>query len=100
MNQSEFLAIVCNLLKTREKSCVLGAIGLGMASHWLKNLREIFKPINKRSDRNRVSPLYSHLKTVPDIMGVHRLYLLYTIRIDCVVIGRKNYFGIDCSTVT
>lgn len=69
-----------------------------MASHWLKNLRE--KPINKRSDRNRVSPLYSHLKTVPDIMGVHHHYLLCTIRIDCVVIGRKNSFGIGCSTVT
>ena len=100
MNQSEFLAIICNLLKTREKPCVLGAIGLGMASHWLKSLREIFKPINKRSDRNRVSPLYSYLKTVLDIMGVHHHYLLYTIRIDCVVIGRKNYSGIDCSTVT
>jgi len=100
VNQSEFLAIICNLLKTREKSCVLGAIGLGMASYWLKNLREIFKPINKRSDRNRVSSLYSHLKTVSDVMGVHHHYLLCTIRIDCVVIGRKNYFGIGCSTVT
>ena len=100
MNQSEFLAIICNLLKTREKSCVLGAIGLGMASHWLKSLREIFKPINKRSDRNRASPLYSHLKTVPDIMGVHHHYLLCTTRIDCVVIGRKNSFGIGCSIVT
>ena len=31
---SEFLAITCNLLKAREKSRVLGAIGLGFASHY------------------------------------------------------------------
>ena len=44
MNQSEFLAITCNLLKAREKSRVQGAIGFGFAfaSHWLKNWREIF----------------------------------------------------------
>ena len=44
MNQSEFLAITCNLLKAREKSRVQGAIGFrfAFASHWLKNWREIF----------------------------------------------------------
>ena len=36
MNQSEFLAITCNLLKAREKSRVRGVIGFGFASHWLK----------------------------------------------------------------
>ena len=36
-NQSQFLAIIWNLLKTREKSRVHGAIGFGFASHWLKN---------------------------------------------------------------
>ena len=41
MNQSEFLAITCNLLKAREKSRVQGAIGFGFASHWLKNWHEI-----------------------------------------------------------
>ena len=33
MNQSEFLAIICNLLKAREKSRVHGAIGFDFASH-------------------------------------------------------------------
>ena len=28
------------------------AIGFGLASHWLKNWRESFKPITKRSNRN------------------------------------------------
>ena len=37
MNQSQFLAIICNLLKAREKSRLHGAIGFGLSSHWLKN---------------------------------------------------------------
>ena len=60
MNQSEFLAVICNLLKAREKLRVHGAIGFG---HWLKNWRESFKPIIKRSNRNHVITFYSHLKT-------------------------------------
>ena len=32
MNQSQFLAIIWNLLKAREKSRVHGAIGFGFAS--------------------------------------------------------------------
>ena len=52
MNQSQFLAIICNLLTAREKSRVHVAIGFGLASHWLKNWRESFKPIIKRSNRN------------------------------------------------
>ena len=65
MNQSQFLAITCNLFKAREKSRVHGAIGFGFgfASHWLKNWRESFKPIIKRSNRNHVISFYSHLKT-------------------------------------
>ena len=51
MNQSEFLAITCNLRKAKEKSCVQGAIGFSFASHWLKNLRQIFEPITKHSSR-------------------------------------------------
>ena len=39
MNQLEFQAITCNLLKLRKKSRVQGAIGF--ASHWLKNWLEI-----------------------------------------------------------
>ena len=42
MRQLEPLAITCNLLKAREKSCVQSAIGFGFgfASHWLKKLAQ------------------------------------------------------------
>ena len=63
MNQSQFLAIICNLLKAREKWRVHGAVGFGFAFHWLKSWRESFKPISKRSDRNHVISFDSHLKT-------------------------------------
>ena len=63
MNQSQFLAITCNSLEAREKSRVRGAIGFGFDSHWLKNWRESFKPITKRSYRNHVITFDSHLKT-------------------------------------
>ena len=63
MNQSQFLAITCNSLKAREKSRVQGVIGFGFASHWLKNWRESFKPIAKRSNRNHLITFDSHLKT-------------------------------------
>ena len=62
-NQSQFLEITYNPLKTREKSRVHGAIGFGFASHWLKNWRESFKPITKRSNRNYIITFDSHLKT-------------------------------------
>ena len=63
MNQSQFLAITCNSLVAREKSRVHGAIGFGFAFHRLKNWRESFKPITKRSNRNNVITFDSHLKT-------------------------------------
>ena len=63
MNQSQFLAITCNSPEAREKSRVHGAIGFGFASHWLKNWRESFKPITKRSNRNHAITFDSHLKT-------------------------------------
>ena len=65
MNQSQFLAITCNSLEAREKSCVHGAIGFdfGFASHWLKNWRDSFTPLTKRSNRNHVITFDSHLKT-------------------------------------
>ena len=53
MNQSQFLAITCNSLKAR----------FGFASHWLKNWRESFKPITKRSNRNHIITFDSNLKT-------------------------------------
>ena len=63
MNQSQFLAITCNSLEVLEKSRVRGAIGFGFDSHWLKNWRESFRPITKRSNRNHVITFDSHLKT-------------------------------------
>ena len=62
MNQLQFLAITCNSPEAREKSRIHGAIGFSFASHWLKNWRESFKPITKRSDRNHVITFDSHLK--------------------------------------
>ena len=63
MNQSQFLTITCNSPEVREKSRVHGAIGFGFDSHWLKNRRESFKPIIKRSNCNDVITFDSHLKT-------------------------------------
>ena len=60
MNQSEFLAITCNSLEAQERSREHGAIAFGFASHWLKNWRESFKPITKRSNRNHVVTYDSH----------------------------------------
>lgn len=55
MNQSEVLAIACNLLKrkAREKSRVKRAIGCNFACHRLKNWRQTLYPITKRSNRNQ-----------------------------------------------
>ena len=63
MSQSQFLAITCKSLEAREKSRVHSAIEFGFVSHWLKNWRESFKPITKRSKRNHVITFDSHLKT-------------------------------------
>ena len=58
MNQSEFLAITCNLLQVRETSHVQDAIGLG--SHWLKTWRRCFQSITKRGNHMiTVEPLLS-----------------------------------------
>ena len=53
----------CNSFEAREKSRVHGAIGFGFAFHWLKNWRDSFKPITKRSKRNHVITFDSHFKT-------------------------------------
>ena len=68
MNQSQFLAITCNSLKAWEKSRLQGANALGFAFHWLKNWRNSFKPITKRSNRNHVITFDSHLKTALEPM--------------------------------
>ena len=63
MNQSQLLAITCNSPEAREKSRVHSAIGFGLVFPWLKNWRDSFKPITKRSNRNHVITFSSHLKT-------------------------------------
>ena len=63
MNQSQFLAITFNSLEARERARMHGAIGFDFASHWLKNWRESFELITKRSNRNHVITFDSHLKT-------------------------------------
>ena len=63
MNQSDFLAFICILLKGREKLCVQGAIIFGLASHWLINWREISKPITKRGNRSRVVTFHARMKS-------------------------------------
>ena len=57
MNQREFLAITCNFLKAREKSREQGAIGFGLAPHWLKTGAKFF------SQSPSVIAFKSHLKT-------------------------------------
>ena len=63
-SQSEFLAISCNSPKAREKSCTQEETIYLVLSHWLKNWREIFKPMTKYGNRNRAAPLEIYLKTV------------------------------------
>ena len=79
-NQSQFLAIICNSLKGREKSRVHGAIGFGFDSHWLKNWREAFKPITKRSNRNHVITFDSHLKTALYLLNLYHISFLQASR--------------------
>ena len=51
------------IAKRWKKSLVRDAFGFGFDSHWLKNWRESFKPIIKRSIRNHGIIFDSHLKT-------------------------------------
>ena len=74
MNQSQFLGITCNSREAREKSRVHGAIGFGFASHWLKNWRDSFKPITKRSNRKSSNYFDSHLKTALEVSKPIRFY--------------------------
>ena len=62
MNESEFSALTRSLLKAREGSRIWVRTGFGFASHWLRNLLDILKPITTCSNRNSVITLESHLK--------------------------------------
>ena len=68
MNQSEFLAITCKLLKARENSRAQGASGIGFSSHWLNTWRKISQPVTNHM--NRGISFDSHLKTAPPITAV------------------------------
>ena len=81
MNQSEFLAITWNSLEAREKPRVRGASGFGFAAHRLKNWRESFKPITKRSNRNHVITFDSQLKTAVSVMATSNFAPHFAIRI-------------------
>ena len=72
MNQSQFLGIKCNSREAREKS--RRAWCDWFASHWLKNWRDSFKPITKRSNRNHVITFDSHLKTALEVSKPIRFY--------------------------
>ena len=52
-----------NSAMNQSQSRVHGVIGFGFASHWLKNWRDPFGPITKRSNRNHVITFDSQLKT-------------------------------------
>jgi len=96
MHQSQFLAITSNSLEAREKSRVHGAIGFGFDSHWLKNWRESFKPITKRSNLNHVITFDSDLKTAlnneenRDISRLSSLFVLLISFIFTTVYYRRN----------
>ena len=68
MNQSEFLAITCKLLKARENSRAQGASGIGFSSHWLNTWRKISQAITNHM--NRGISFDSHLKTALPITAV------------------------------
>ena len=81
MNKSQFLAITCNSLEAREKLHVHGAIDFDFDSHWLKNWRESFKPITKRSNRNHEITFDSNLKTA---LSKHLRYKKSVLSVDIV----------------
>ena len=60
MNQSEFLAITCCLLRVQEKLHIQGAIGF--ASHCLDNWQNIFKPTDNNQNCNCMITFNSYLK--------------------------------------
>ena len=74
MNQSEFLAITCKLLKARENSRAQGASGIGFSSHWLNTWRKFSQPITNHM--NRGISFDSHLKTAPPITAVLTITLI------------------------
>ena len=50
-------------LKAQEISLLQHTSDFGFAAHWLKIWRQIFKPITKFINRNRVMTFDSHLKS-------------------------------------
>ena len=95
MNQSQFLAITCNSLKAREKSSVHDAIGFGFASHWLKNWRDSFKPITKRSNHNHVITFDGHLKTALTMTTMMMTMMTTTKHLLTMIMVKGSYFRLE-----
>ena len=79
MNQSQFLAITCNLPKVGGKSHVHGAIGFGLASHWLKNWNDSFKPITKCINRNHVNYFRQTFENCSNISVMAQFFLIISL---------------------
>ena len=71
MNQSEFQRISCNVLKTREKLRVQGAIGCGFASHWVKVFHFFVSHLKSPSSCYRVLGLAAVLSFLHDFTTVY-----------------------------
>ena len=88
INQSEFLAVACKMIKLQEKSCVQVTIilwlciGLGFASCRLKNWHEIFKPIIKCGNCNNWVIIFTlakfYNKNIEQILH-SKLHLQFTV---------------------
>ena len=83
MNQSKLVAILYNLL--------LVGFAFPCPSHWLINWREIFKPITKRSNCNRVITFDSHLKTALMVMMMTMITTIFYSNFQLFVKVGNNY---------
>ena len=82
MNQSQFLAIICNSLDVREKSSVHGAIGFGYDSHWLKNwrnhvitFRQSFENCAKIKEQNGMKLHWYHLLSIVSLLSLEHMMI-------------------------
>ena len=92
MNQYKLVAIPRNLLEAREKSRLKLAIGFGFPSRWLINWREIFKPIIRCSNFNRVITFNSRLKTALSTNSLSWVYVRYK-----MVVHVRQFTRITCA---
>lgn len=74
MNQSEFLAIISNLLKARENSRAPGAIGSNLVLHGFGfcRLENLFTPVTKYSDCNRKITVIRRLRFPTELIPSYK----------------------------